>query len=1195
MFSTFSSPRLSRKLCRSGTWALAALLVLAASVSLWAQSTVSTGSIVGTVTDPTSAVVVRAKIAITNKATGQTINVTSNSAGEYNSGPLNPGDYVLRVSYSGFKTAQVPLTVLLNNTATANVKLQLGQETEVVQVTGSLTAINTEQAEVQDILNAKQIENLPVNGRNFLDLAQLEPGVQIQDGTNFDPTKVGYSSISFGGRFGRTARIMVDGVDVSDETVGTTTEDIPASAIQEFSLAQSNLDLSNDLTSSGAVNVITRSGSNQIHGEAFELFRDSNQAAALPSPPGLSSPFQRNQQGGRIGGPIIKDKLFYFLDVEHTLQHLSAPVLETDQGPSGTPGNFAGYSGTFPAPFKELEGMGRMDYTLSSNAKMFYRFSYFQNSTSATFFPSSFQVYNNKDYTRQHVVGADFDTGRFTHSFRFSYLKFQNQIIDATRGTNLPFANFPVSINLGPLSTGPNLLAPQSTPQSDHELKYDGAWARGHHIVRYGASYNHIQGGGFASFFATSANVYGSPSTLAAACMQVPPDPSCTAGPDGTIASNPLNYAIAEAIVGTGQGFSTENPAFGFPAGGLGPDNRVGLYIGDTWKIRRNLTLSPGLRWDMDTGRTDSDLAAVPELNAAFPGWGNQVRNPHDNFAPQLGIAWDPRGNGKSVIRAGMGMFYENVIFNNVLFDRPLRLKQGAFLYTPFVCVNGTEQPIQTSKGTMSLPAGTCSESIGQAAQAIANFESTVQSLSPFNLQAPNAAYVGSLLGAGQNVGLGLFAPNYQTPRSLQMNIGFQHEIRKGMVITADYLRNVTTHTLLGVDINHVGDARYFNMNAALSAIAATVGAPCTPAAGITQQNASAAIDCYMQGNPSASIADFAGNGLTSGVEMGGAGGCPASGCAFGGINPKYGQMLFLEPIGRSVYNALQMKFVQNTANPMPGIRALNYQVSYSLSRFVNPGAFQGNFPPSNPIATNDQDFVIQAADNNNPLMYMGPSLLDRTHQISFGGTVDTRWGFRWGLIAHFYSPLSSPAIVGNTGALGEIFRTDFTGDGTVSDPMPGTVNGSFGRDFSVSGLNAAIANYNQTVANHATPAGQDLISNNLFTLAQLQGLGGVAPTLSAAPTDQAPFRWLRTMDLKVSWIHSIREKATIEPSVSFYNVGNFANYDLPPGTMSGWLNAGSASINSTPKSSDFKVGQGTGVFGLGSPRVIEFGMRITF
>src|SRR6202008_3696491 len=136
---------------------------------------------------------------------------------------------------------------------------------EVIEVYSSSLEVNTEQATVQGVLNAQQIENLPINGRNFLDLAQLEPGVQIQDGGNFDPTKNGFSSISFGGRFGRTARIEVDGLDISDETVGTTTQNLPASSIQEFQIQQSSLDLSTELTSSGSVNITTKSGTNSYH------------------------------------------------------------------------------------------------------------------------------------------------------------------------------------------------------------------------------------------------------------------------------------------------------------------------------------------------------------------------------------------------------------------------------------------------------------------------------------------------------------------------------------------------------------------------------------------------------------------------------------------------------------------------------------------------------------------------------------------------------------------------------------------------------------------------------------------------------------------------------------------------------------------------------------------------------------------
>src|SRR5208282_254877 len=371
-----SSPRLSARFTLLALVALSALLLC--SVAL-AQTSVSNGSISGTVTDASGAVVPNARVTMTGP-TGQTVHATTSGAGTYSSGALVPGTYSVRAEAKGFKTTQMSVDVQVNNTANGSIKLEVGQESTVVEVQSSEVAVNTEQATVQGVLTSQQIENLPVNGRNFLDLAQLEPGVQIQDGENFDPTKVGYSSISFGGRFGRTARINVDGVDVSDETVGTTTEDIPASSIQEFSLAQSTLDLSNDLTSSGAVNVTTKSGTNTYHGEAYGAFRDSTVGAAgEPSPinpatadpttglgPLIAAPYQRNQEGANFSGPILKDKLFFFADGERTLQHLAAPVAET--------GSLSSYSGTYQAPFKEAELTGKLDYALTKTARLFARY-----------------------------------------------------------------------------------------------------------------------------------------------------------------------------------------------------------------------------------------------------------------------------------------------------------------------------------------------------------------------------------------------------------------------------------------------------------------------------------------------------------------------------------------------------------------------------------------------------------------------------------------------------------------------------------------------------------------------------------------------------------------------------------------------------------------------------------------------------
>jgi hypothetical protein len=1159
----------------------------------FAQTTISTGSIVGLVTDPSGAMVSGARVTIKNQATGQLINVTTNASGAYNSGALVPGEYAVRVSSSGFRDVATRVTVLVGNTSTANARLEVGRADQVVEVESSQVEVNTEQASIQGVLNADQIEHLPVNGRNFLDLAQLEPGVQIQDGQNFDPTKAGYSSISFGGRFGRTARIEVDGVDVSDETVGTTTTDIPASSIQEFQLSQSSLDLSNELTSSGAVNVTTRSGTNTLHGEAFEFFRDSSLAAALPAPPGLKAPFQRNQFGGRVGGPIIKDRFFFFLDGERTKQDLFAPQ------PVSSP--FSAYSGGFQDPFRETSALAKADYQLTPSTHLFYRYTYFQNSLLANA-AYAFSVYDNKDITRTHAIGLDFNTGSFTHSFRFQYLKFENQIVDATKGTSLPLANLGLELIMGNtgLDTGPNWLAPQATVQSNKQFKYDGSRNVGRHILRYGFSFNQIIGGGFAYFYALapqlSTNIGTDETNFAAT------------GPFSGGVGNPLNYPVETVTLSNGQGYTTPQPSFGFPAGKLGPDNRVGLYFGDSWKMRPNLTLTVGLRYVRDSGRTDSDIAAIPELNNLIPGLpnlGEKVTQPNHNFAPQLGFAWDPRGNGKTSIRGGIGLFFENAVWNNVLYDAPFREPKGVFNQTPLAC-NGAGKPqiIQVGNGQIGpglngVPnfcgSGSQFVAIGSAASDIAALQQQYQTLSPFDLTADNPNFAGSAIGGGfaPSTFANMFYPDYKSPRSVQMNIGIQRELRPGLVLSADFLRNVQTHYLLGVDVNHTGDSRYFDKNAALAAIAATNTSFGCPAE-VT------GIDCAITAG--ATMNDYGGNGLTSSAEFGGVCSNPnvlGVACAFPGLNPNAPPLQFLMPIGRSVYNGLQVKLTDNVKSSWRGLRGLNLQLAYSLSRFENSGSAPGSggSTAASPGAS-DQDFIGQAMDQRSVNKYFGPSVLDRTHQLSFGAFADLPAGFQLSTIFHFWSPLSTALLVpATTNGYGEIFRTDFTGDGTTQDPIPGTSIGSFMRGVKAGNLNQKIDAFNSTYGGQPTPAGQVLIQQKLFTASQLAQLGAVAPTVPDAPSGQVNMAWLRALDLKLTWSHKIYERLAIEPSVGFYNLFNFANFDLPGSALNGLLTGGAGQINGTVGSDHNvdRVGAGTGVYGLGAPRQIEFGLRLTF
>src|SRR5271156_4556800 len=1225
------------------------ILILLASIILMttpllAQSTTATGSVQGTLTDSTGAVVPNATITITNKGTGESFGVPTSSAGTYNSGALVPGEYTVRAEVKGFKTVEAGEIVRVGVVSGVNLALEVGTSTTVVQVEEQAVSVNTEQASVQGVLTRDRIENLPVNGRNFLDLAQLEPGVQIQDGADFDPTKVGFSSISIGGRFGRTARIEVDGVDVSDETVGTTTENIPASAIDEFQISQSTLDLSNELTSSGAVNVTTRSGTNSYHGEGFGLFRDGVFGAALPGPP---APYERNQDGGNFGGPILKDKVFFFLDAEHTNQNLAAPVVPAFP--------FTPYVGSFTSPYRETDYVARVDFNLFKNVRMFYRYSYFDSKAVATGGAVGFSPFEDKNYTRTHVLGADFSTKNgFTHSFRFEYLKFINNLGDSTAGTNLPFANLGVSLNffIQSFFTGPNFLAPQQTYQTDRQVKYDGSKLLGSHILRYGVSYNRLRGGGFAAFDALTPNVLPNgdgPEVAAAATGPF----TCPNGITGSAC--PLNYPVDNVTFGNGLGCGSEIPAFGRSCGGTPPDNRLGLYVGDSWKVKPNLNVTVGVRYSRDTGRTDSDLPAIPILDTLAPGLGDRVRQPNMNFGPQLGIAWDPWKNSKTVIRAGIGVFYENAIWNNAEFDRPERLATGAFLANPTPCTsgqgggvpfannpsvpqflgggpgpasiicgsspqaNGTQALIGT---TLGPEAGTCNAMTTTAC--IAAFQTSYQqAAAAVGSSAPNPSYLPNLISSGSAIPLGALAPNYRTPYSVQMNAGIQRELMPGMVLSVDYLRNVNMHYLIGIDANHSGDVnpKYFNLANAQQAIATTNGQFGCPtsfsSAAITCALNSPVIDSFT-GLPGASIASYANNGLDSAADLG-VGGCNTAlgfGCAFQGINPNVGPAIFLYPVGRSVYNALDVKLVDNVKTPFRGVKYLNFQFAYSLSRFTNCGAAFTTSAGTSPAAA-DQDFVNPTIDNNHPCNLSGPSALDRTHQFSVGGYADLPGHFRLGTIFHFDSPLASGLAVPTTGiGPGEIFRTDFTGDGTVGDPIPGTKQGSFMRGVSLGDLPNVVNGYNNNVADNLTPAGQLLVSQGLFTAQQL-GVGNqlcvnnpnsasagaacaVAPALSPVVPGEVGLTWLKTFDMSLTWVGkvNVRERElSLEPSVSFYNLLNFANFNIPGNVLSGILTGSPGSLNGTTyaNADSVRIGVGTGVFSLGAPRTIEFGMKLTF
>jgi hypothetical protein len=1131
-----------------------------------------------------------------------------------------PGTYLVRVGAQGFKTVEQTVTVEVGVVATANITLELGSESTVITVESSAIAVNTEQATVQGVLTTHQIENLPLNGRNFLDLAQLEPGVQIQDGANFDPTKNGFSSISFGGRYGRATRIEVDGIDISDETVGTTTQNVPQIAIREFQIGQSNLDLSTELTSSGTVNVVTHSGTNSFHGEGFLYWRGDRVSAKLGP---LAPPFDRKQYGARLGGPLLKDKLFFFGGFERTQQSLLAPV--------NLFAPFTSKSGTFDSPFHDTMYDGRLDWQIKPNTLLFYRFSYEQNRTQKGYIPNTFQPFANSDNTPVHAVGLDFNTGAFSHSVRFGYTKFRNGINDAVLGSSIydPSPGIAIEIGGDPICltagvdtfcSGPNFLAPQKTFQSNKQIKYDGSRTLGSHLLRYGVGFNRIDGSVFAAFVG-SAPIVGSCGAL---CVGADP-------------SNPLQYTVSSLYVGNGQGFFTEKPGFNFP-GGASHDNRFQAYFGDTWKVRPNLSLALGLRYVRDTGRSQNDLAPIPcsattlisctgnLLDQFGAGLGARVRQPNLNFAPQFGLAWDPTKKNKTVMRAGFGIYYDTALYNNVIFDRTDRLEKGLFLGLQNLCPGGalflpgnpSPQTTVPSNGHV-IATQVCGHPISSVASDAMELQALYKQATLTAGPQVNGGFIGNLLGDGLNAtgAFQLLAPNYRTAYGLQFNIGVQHELRPGTVLSVDYLRNVGLHSLLAYDTNHVGDARYLNKTAAQNAMQATFSTFCNtgpaifnpttgafvgcPGAGgsrcSTFSATGAGIDCTIRGG--AAITDYAAHGLDSGnaylfgLSPFVLGLTPDTGAAFSGVNSKVGQNQMLFPMGRSVYNALQVKLVTQKNNPIRGIRALNLQTSYSLSRSI--------------ATAKDVDFYNNAFDFNKPSL-SGPNGLDRKHQLSAGAVLEFSYGAQLGFVTHWYSALPTTLYLPTPASgAGAIFTSDLTGDGSFAgntagqsgDILPGTGVGSFGRDLGVGEMVNAINSYNRNGAGQLTPAGQALVTAGLFSQAQLVALGAVTPTIAAPPPGEVALDQFFTFDLRLSWkIKPVRrwENVNFEPQINIYNLFNRQNFDSPSQPLSGILNGSPGFVNGTTRGDRSNlIGLGSGVFALGAPRSLEFGFKVVF
>lgn len=1120
------------------------LAVLCFAAMSWAQT--PTGAIEGTITDPTGAVVPGAKVTVTETGTGRVISLTTGSTGDYSARNLLPGVYKVKVEAAGFAAKELTdVTVNSGSVINGSITLEIGRTGEVVEVAAQAVTVDTFRQTVDNIITEKQIKELPLFSRNFLDLAALAPGVFIRDGGAIDPTKTfAYRAVGIDGRSGTGTRVQMDGIDVTDETVGTTVANISQEAVNQFQLTRSSLDISTSLTSSGAINIISNAGSNQLHGSWFYDYFNQDMGARLQYQP-TASAFNRKRTGGSVGGPFIKDKLFWYANWERTWQatqdvqrHPEFPQFNVVQG----------------FPTRVQYALGRADWNVTSTIRMFYKF---QHSDDLSTGGSAISPFQNIDWTNVHTIGFDWIKPHATNSVRFGYTNFNNVISSQELTTKFLNSNgVPVQLNVDGISWGPNNLAPQATYQDNYQLSYDGSYVWNRHTFRYGLAYTHIALGGFANFAGplTVNGVYDD-ATIKSLQSQ------------GLSITDPLNYPLDSFSTGPANGFFTLRAGHNLPHGDH-LNNRTAWFVGDNIKAARHLTINLGLRYEYDSGYFNNDRRVIrdPILETWGKGFSQFPDPPHNLYSPSIGFAWDPTGSGKTSIRGGFYKAYEMNIYNNLIFDEFIQLPPGigpdSYDYSSVTGPDGT--PINVDG---KHPDGDYTNLAGQPIKNVLNLISQVH----LALQAAYANYKFDPAKGKSDFQIlktdfdGIYPGNqFKAPYALQWNIGVQRELRPGTVLTVDYLYNHGVGLPFTFpDFERRRDAGTLNVAAATTKVNSVLKGQ--------------TVDQFIAANPKATIATF---GL-------------ANDTIFQGLTSNILRARFFQG-GFTKYQALQANIVGRFAGA-GWFKDSSYNLSYSFGRGQATAA------------AGRAEFITNVLDNrfpNNSTTF-GPNGLDYTHILGAGFLLHVPFGFQlnsgWTFRSAGAQTLTVPNLGGAVSSSNGIFGTDLNGDGGTGsgaprgDVLPGVNAGQFGRDIgSLKQLNDIITAFNSNNAGKLTPAGQALVSAGLFTQAQLIKLGAVTQAIPAIPAGEPnPWHSLFTTNLRVTRPIAIKEHWKISPFADIINLFNHAPANLYGGLTGvfGTLNYDYANAPAGRQVSDLTNRRGRNA----DTRLVQIGVRLDF
>jgi len=776
-----------------------------------ANAQVSGATLSGTVTDSSGAVIANVQVSIKNEDTGEARSVTVDSAGFYSAPNLLPGKYDITATAPGFSTTiQNAVTLTVGAQQLLNIKMRVGQVSQTVEVQEQAPSIDLATSTIGGVVGREAVAQLPLNGRDWTSLATLEPGVDsvgsIQANTGGpDRARRGYGvQMTISGTRPTQNNYRIDGISVNDYTNGgpgsVEGSTLGVDAVQEFSVLTSNYSAEYGRTSGGVVNALTKSGTNSYHGDVYEFLRNSALDARNFFDPAQIPAFRRNQFGAALGGPIIKDRTFFFVDYEGLRQNqgITSQIIVPSAaargiGPNGQPtvsvvngnplpgpgqpgaaanpdpvthidqavlpylalwglpnaglignGDQGTYSFTAPHITSENFGTARLDHRFSDKDSIFGSYQY------------DFATATQPDPANDVLVGNS--TGRAYVALEETHI-FSSQVINSARfGLNRSLHTAQGQAAINPLAKNPALgeSPGADNPQIDvsgfasiqpglnqierldfFENSYQGYddlfWTHGIHSLKMGFAVERVQLNAFDPAPAGDI-VFGS---------------LANAGSNGFLTNNP--------IVLTAPLPSAPFIHFNFRS------SIFGGYIQDDVRLRPDLTLNLGLRYEMSTvpSEVHGHLSALHSpFNQTFADTivGKSVfQNPtYRNFEPRVGFAWDPFGNGKTSVRGGFAIF-------DVL-PLPYLLGQFATNTAPFT-ENGTASNLPQG----SFPTGA------------------------FNILATNAA---------SNLGLRIpyIQPNPKRNYLMQWNLNIQHQLASNLTASVAYVGSRGVHMIFRAD-----------------------------------------------------------------------------------------------------------------------------------------------------------------------------------------------------------------------------------------------------------------------------------------------------------------------------------------------------------------------------------------------------------